>query len=107
MQGQNVRLLIFPACTGFYVRTRWLLTLRTYRPLSWVMFDQWRFIEAVAKEAGVSEEALRKWRIRGVPTSRRLAIVDAARDAGFDLDRGVFDNPPGPKTRQPEPAEAA
>jgi hypothetical protein len=35
----------------------------------------------------------------------RLAIVDAAAADGFDLDRRIFDEPPGPKTKEFEAAE--
>lgn len=56
---------------------------------------QWEFIEAVGKRLGVEAEALRKWRVRGVPAKYRLSIVDAARDERFRLDRSAFDRPPG------------
>jgi hypothetical protein len=69
------------------------------------MREQWAFIERTAGRLNVSGEAIRKWRVRGVPQSKRLAMVDAAVVDGFDLDRRIFDKPPGPKTRQFEAAE--
>jgi len=57
------------------------------------MKSQWDFIERIARERGVSDEALRKWRVRGVPATHRLAIVDRASEEGFALDRRVFDSP--------------
>jgi hypothetical protein len=69
------------------------------------MRDQWAFIENIAGRLDVSDEALRKWRTRGVPHSMRLAIVDAAIADGFNLDRRIFDEPPGPKTKEFEASE--
>ncbi len=63
------------------------------------MIDQWLFIERAAKKLEVGEEAFRKWRVRGVPNSQRLAIVDLAAIENFALDRRSFDLPPGPKTK--------
>jgi hypothetical protein len=63
------------------------------------MVDQWSFIENTARALGVKTEALRKWRIRGVPAAYRLPIADEATRSGFSLDRNVFDEPPGPKTK--------
>lgn len=62
----------------------------------------WDFIEATAAELGVSAEAVRKWRIRGVPYQWRLRLLDIADAAGFSLDRREFDRPPGPKRAAPE-----
>lgn len=68
--------------------------------------DQWEFIEASAQERGVSPEAFRKWRVRGVPHPARLAIVERAQRLGFSLDKAAFDEPPGSK-RAARHAEAA
>jgi hypothetical protein len=67
--------------------------------------DQWEFIEKAATDLGIDTEAIRKWRVRGVPHQWRLAIVDAAEDRGFALDRAEFDRPPGPK--YPDPGRPA
>ena len=64
------------------------------------MLDQWAFIESVAGNLGVTDKALEKWRIRGVPRMHRLAIVDEAHFRGFNLDREAFDRPPGPKSKK-------
>jgi len=62
------------------------------------MRSQWDFIEEAARKLGVGSEALRKWRVRGVPDRHRLSIVDEARAQRFRLDRGAFDRPPGPRS---------
>jgi len=56
--------------------------------------SQWNFIEAAATKRGVTAEALRKWRVRGVPHKDRLDILDDAVAAGVALDRSIFDTPP-------------
>lgn len=67
--------------------------------------DDWTFIEKTARQMGISEEALRKWRTRGVPPSHRLKIVDAASESGFPLDRSAFDDAPGTRRAQQSAAE--
>jgi hypothetical protein len=61
------------------------------------MSSHWNFIEQVAGRLGVTGEAFRKWRVRGVPLRYRLDIVDDAAREGFAFDRAAFDEPPGPK----------
>lgn len=72
--------------------------------------EAWEFIERAALALGVRPEAVRKWRVRGVPHSWRLRIVDTAAASNYPLDRGEFDRPPGPR-RSPvsdaAPSEAA
>jgi hypothetical protein len=68
--------------------------------------DQWDFIETAANELGVSAEAFRKWRTRGVPRMYHLSVVDIAARERFALDRAAFDEPPGPRCAH-EDAEAA
>jgi hypothetical protein len=70
--------------------------------------EQWEFIEDSAQELGVSAEALRKWRVRGVPHPMRLAIVERAQETGFAFEKAAFDEPPGSKraARQHEDAAA-
>lgn len=73
--------------------------------------SSWEAIERIAREQlGVEAETLRKWRVRGVPLSRRLDIVNA--DTGHEVDQRDFDNPPGPRYGAPgrpacAPEEAA
>jgi hypothetical protein len=61
------------------------------------MLSQWDFIEQAAGRLGVTDEAFRKWRVRGVPSRYRLEIVDDAAREKFAFDRAAFDRPPGPK----------
>jgi hypothetical protein len=61
------------------------------------MLSQWDFIEQAAGRLDITDEAFRKWRVRGVPPRYRLEIVDDAAREGFALDRAAFDQPPGPK----------
>lgn len=63
--------------------------------------SQWEFFERIGRRLGLEQDALRKWRVRGVPRIHRLTIVDAAAEEGFELDRSAFDNPPG-RRRQTE-----
>jgi hypothetical protein len=44
--------------------------------------EDWQFIRHRAAAIGVSEAALYKWRQRGVPHRYRMALAEAARDAG-------------------------
>jgi hypothetical protein len=66
---------------------------------SYRMSEQWSFIERAGKKLRIGQDAIRKWRVRGVPTRHRLAIVDMASAEGFALDRVAFDDPPGPKSK--------
>jgi hypothetical protein len=66
--------------------------------------ETWTHIETLGRELGATEEMIRKWRVRGVPHTWRLRLLDAADDAGVPLDRRAFDLPPGPKTKQIEAA---
>jgi hypothetical protein len=52
----------------------------------------WPAIERIARQIGVSDEALRKWRLRGVPRYLRLDLLDA--DRAGEIDRVDFDQPP-------------
>jgi hypothetical protein len=40
--------------------------------------DKWRLVQELAEKAGVSYEARRKWRIRGVPPAWQIRLVAAA-----------------------------
>ena len=71
------------------------------------MSAQWDFIERAGSALGVSAEALRKWRVRGVPGKFRLALVDQAEHEGFSLDRSAFDEPPGSRRDLANSSEAA
>lgn len=62
----------------------------------------WEFIERFARENKVADEAIRKWRVRGVPHRWRLPIASAA---GPEFRVAAFDDPPGPRSN--EKAEAA
>jgi len=68
------------------------------------MEDQWTLIERLARQLEVTDEAIRKWRVRGVPYRRRLDLINA--DTEGRLDWKAFDEPPGPKRFQ-APQEAA
>jgi hypothetical protein len=57
--------------------------------------DSWDAIERIALELGISPEALRKWRIRGVPRFWRLNLLRA--DTRREIDEEDFDRPPGPR----------
>lgn len=57
--------------------------------------SQWTFIEkTAARDHEVTEIALRKWRVRGVPHRFRLPIMQAATAARVKLDATIFDEPP-------------
>jgi hypothetical protein len=58
----------------------------------------WEAIERVALGLGVGPEAVRKWRMRGVPRSWRLDLLRA--DIRREIIEQDFDNPPGPKRRE-------
>jgi hypothetical protein len=57
------------------------------------MQDAWEEIERLGRQLGAGEEAIRKWRIRGVPKSWRLDLIDADKDG--KISRAAFDQPPG------------
>ena len=57
--------------------------------------NSWDAIERIALELGVGAEALRKWRIRGVPRAWRLDLLRA--DTRREIVEQDFDNPPGPR----------
>ena len=69
--------------------------------------NSWDAIERVALGLGVGPEAVRKWRLRGVPRSWRLDLLRA--DIRREINEPDFDNPPGPKRRETcrLPAEAS
>jgi transposase-like protein len=57
--------------------------------------DSWDAIERIAQRLGIGPEALRKWRIRGVPRAWRLDVLRA--DVRHEINEADFDNPPGPR----------
>jgi hypothetical protein len=57
--------------------------------------NSWDAIERVALELGIGAEAIRKWRIRGVPRSWRLDLLRA--DTRREIDEKDFARPPGPR----------
>lgn len=57
--------------------------------------NSWEAIERVAKELGIGAEAVRKWRIRGVPRSWRLDLLRA--DTRREINEDDFSRPPGPR----------
>ncbi len=61
------------------------------------MLRDWDIIEKAGREIGVSDEALRKWRVRGVPGRFHLQIVKIAQRDGLNLNDSAFDAPPGPR----------
>lgn len=60
--------------------------------------SSWDAIERIGANLGVGPEALRKWRIRGVPRAWRLDLLRA--DFHRELNEQDFDRPPGPKRRE-------
>jgi 4-hydroxyphenylacetate 3-monooxygenase len=70
------------------------------------MSAQWDFIEQAAQSLGIAAEAVRKWRVRGVPGKYRLPIARLAAHHGRQIDPEIFDHPPGPR-RHGRPAGAA
>lgn len=70
------------------------------------MREAWTEIERLGRQLGAGEEAMRKWRVRGVPPKWQIKIMDA--DEAGKIDREAFDAPPGPRrTADPAPREAA
>src|SRR5215472_14973526 len=59
--------------------------------------SEWDFIEQAAHRLGVGDEALRKWRVRGVPGRWRLPIAELAAAGGMPFATDAFDRPPGPR----------
>jgi hypothetical protein len=57
----------------------------------------WEPIERIALSLGISQEAIRKWRKRGVPRSWRLDLLRA--DLRREIIEEDFDRPPGPRRR--------
>lgn len=45
----------------------------------------WNTVEELGAELGMSAEALRKWRLRGVPKSREAELLERARAAQIEL----------------------
>ena len=62
------------------------------------MQDTWAAIERVAAGLGVSAEAIRKWRVRGVPRAWRFDLIRS--DIRREIDEVDFDRPPGPHRPQ-------
>jgi hypothetical protein len=70
--------------------------------------SQWKFIEATAAQRhAVGPEALRKWRVRGVPHRFRLSLVEEADRKHIKLDRSIFDSPPREPANGDSPAQRA
>ena len=61
----------------------------------------WDEIERLGRQLGAGDEAMRKWRVRGVPSKWQLKIMAA--DPDENIDREAFNEPPGPR----RPAERA
>src|SRR5271170_1315065 len=61
------------------------------------MSAQWDFIEQAAQSLGIAADAVRKWRVRGVPGRYRLPITQLAQSQGRQVDAEAFDQPPGPR----------
>jgi hypothetical protein len=57
------------------------------------MQDAWAEIERLGREFGAGDEAIRKWRLRGVPAKWQLRFIGDP--VGRLIDRAAFDNPPG------------
>jgi 4-hydroxyphenylacetate 3-monooxygenase len=58
------------------------------------MSAEWDFIEQAAHSLGITAEAVRKWRVRGVPGRYRLPISQLAESHGRQVAE-AFDQPPG------------
>jgi hypothetical protein len=57
----------------------------------------WDTIERIALQLKISQEAIRKWRDRGVPRSWRLDLLRA--DVRREIVEEDFDRPPGPRRK--------
>ena len=68
------------------------------------MCHAWDQIERLGRELGAGDEAMRKWRVRGVPARWQLKIIAA--DPAGAIARDAFDKPPGAR-RAATPLEAA
>jgi hypothetical protein len=64
--------------------------------------QSWETIERIALSLGIGQEAVRKWRTRGVPRAWRLDLLRA--DTRREINEDDFDHPPGPR-RQCRAAE--
>lgn len=66
------------------------------------MQEAWEEIERLGRQLGAGEEAIRKWRIRGVPKAWRLDLLDA--DKSSKITRAAFDSPPGSRRSESKAA---
>jgi 4-hydroxyphenylacetate 3-monooxygenase len=64
------------------------------------MSAEWDFIERAASAFGITAEAIRKWRLRGVPGKYRVPIMQLGERQGLRIDVQAFDRPPGPQRRR-------
>ncbi len=64
------------------------------------MSAQWDFIEHAAAALGIAAEAVRKWRVRGVPGKYRVPILQMGERRGLRIGAEAFDRPPGPRGRR-------
>jgi hypothetical protein len=55
--------------------------------------DAWDEIERLGRQFGAEAEAIRKWRVRGVPPKWQLRFISDP--SGQQIDRAAFSNPPG------------
>ncbi len=55
--------------------------------------NPWDFIEQWALAHGVTDEAVRKWLVRGVPGKFHLEIVEAARRSGVRITADYLRSP--------------
>jgi hypothetical protein len=67
------------------------------------MQDVWEEIERLGRQFGAGDEAIRKWRIRGVPAKWQLRFLGDP--AGRKIDPSAFSTPPG--SRRAASAKAA
>jgi len=57
------------------------------------MQDVWEEIERLGRQFGAGDEAIRKWRLRGVPAKWQLLFLGDP--SGRKIDPAAFKNPPG------------
>ena len=69
------------------------------------MRDAWDEIERLGRNLGAGDEAMRKWRVRGVPAKWQIKIMAADPDCA--IDRTAFNSPPGPRRAADASCEAA